>query len=223
MRCARYSGVDDYDVYHFDKTFSLNDIETLWLVIEPFGAWIPFGLRAAHMLLSFGLKDGTLVAVSPEIRKKSGDHFSPWPGFVQQYEFMYVLADEEDVVKLRTTFRKDVVRLYPMRVSKETARRVFVSVAKDVNTLYEHPRFFHTAFHNCATVIVRHLRTAGISLPTWHMLYIFPGTLDEVFHTRCLIDTELPLTRAREKYFVTERAQKIQEGENFSKRIREGL
>ncbi|MDP2650372.1 MAG: DUF4105 domain-containing protein, partial [bacterium] len=207
MRAARYRSADDYDTVYRNKTFKTEDIETLWLMIEPFGAWVPFGLLAAHTLLSFGLKDGTYVAISPEIRKKDGDYFSPWPGLARQYEFMYVLADEEDVIKLRTNFRKDIVRLYPLCVSKKTARCVFESIAKDVNVLYERPRFFHTAWHNCATTITKHLRAAGVALPLYHPLYVFPGTLDEVFHARGLIDATVPLNEAREKYFITEKAQ----------------
>ena len=58
------------------------------------------GLRTRLCL--FGLNDGTFLAISVEIRRKKGKRFSPVKAFFRQFEMMYVIADEKDVIKVRT-------------------------------------------------------------------------------------------------------------------------
>ena len=47
------------------------------------------------------------MAVSVEIRKEKGESFSPWRGLLREYELMYVVGDERDVIRLRTNYRRD--------------------------------------------------------------------------------------------------------------------
>ena len=46
--------------------------------------------------------DGRHLAVSIETRKERGEVYSALRGFFRQYELYYVVADERDVVRLRT-------------------------------------------------------------------------------------------------------------------------
>lgn len=220
VRQARYRSVDDYDVAYANWTFSFKDIEKVWVGIEPFGRWSFLGLRPAHVFLSFQLKNGEYIAVSPEIRKKKGDRFSPWKGFIRSYEIMYVVADERDVVQLRTNHRKDEVRMYPLTLPKEKVQRLFKNIAAKVNDIHAKATFFNTALHSCTTNIAQHLRSIGIKLPKLHLLYLLPGTIDSIFHEHGLLDTKLALQKARSRFFVTERAQKCGDVEDFSQRIR---
>ena len=45
------------------------------------------------------------VAISAEIRKARGEDYSTLKGFFKQYTLIYVVADERDVIRLRTTQR----------------------------------------------------------------------------------------------------------------------
>ncbi|QSH39400.1 DUF4105 domain-containing protein [Candidatus Kaiserbacteria bacterium] len=224
VRNATYKSRDDYDVHYYDKTFRTTDLKKLWLIIEPFGPKLPFGLQAAHVFVSFELTDGSFVSVSVEIRKKKGDMFSVGGainGILRYYELMYVVADEKDVIQLRTNHRKDAVLLYPLELPKETVQNVFKGFTDEINALIENPSFFHTITDNCTTILVRNLRKNNISLPKWSMLYLFPAHLDAVFYSHDLIDTELSLTEAREYFHITKKAQAVNGSSNFSNHIRE--
>lgn len=220
VRQARYHSVDTYDVAYRDMTFTQDEIEKAWCVIEPFGNWNLFGLKPAHVFLSFELRSGEYLCISPEIRKKKGEKFSALKGFFKMYEIMYVLADERDVIQLRTTHRKDAVRLYPLTLSKDHVRALFKDMSQRINEIHTHAVFFNTALHSCTTNLVKHLRNISISLPRFHILYLFPGTLDSLLYTHKLIATTKSLDDAREHFYITEKAQAIGDTENFSQLIR---
>ena len=55
----------------------------------------------AHPILSFQFNDD-YVAASIETRKEIGEGYSEVTGFFRQYELIYLLADERDVIRLRT-------------------------------------------------------------------------------------------------------------------------
>jgi len=223
VRHATYQSRDDYHVDHYDKTFKLSDLKKIWFLVEPFGPKLPLGLRAAHTLISFELQDGSFVSVSAEIRKKHGDVFNGLQsiaGIFREFEIMYVVADERDVIQLRTNHRKDDVRLYPLTIDTKTVQNIFLDYVEEINNLYQSPLFFHTILENCTTTIARHLRENGITLPRWHYTYILPTTLDYLFYKRGLIDTSLSLEDARKYFYITTRAQEIGDVSDFSQQIR---
>ena len=217
IRNAHYRSTDDFDLRHYDKTYDLDALETAWLVVEPFGK---FG--AAHTLMSFGFSNGDHVAISAEIRKEKGETFSPLKGLFRQYEMMYVVADESDVIRLRTNFRKDVMRLYPIKTTKSKIREVFVDMLKRAERLAGAPEFYNTLLNNCTTSIARHARRySDKPVPWWDYRYLLPSTVDAISYDLGLIDTDLKLEAARTHFMITERAQKITELGHFSNRIRE--
>ena len=129
IRNIRYRSIHDYDVRHYDNTFDLRDLKSVWFVVEPFKG---YGAGAAHTLVSFGFAGGDYVAISVELRRERGETFSPVLGLLRQYELAYVIADERDVIGLRANHRKDDVFLYPVNTGKDAARRMFVAPSYDV-------------------------------------------------------------------------------------------
>src|SRR5215217_804857 len=107
IRNFRYQSADSYTPAYYDKMFNLDDLDSAWFFVEPFGK-----AGAAHTFVSFGFRDKNFVAVSVEIRKEKGESFNPVQGLLRQYEIMYVIGDERDLVKLRTNYRNDAVHLY---------------------------------------------------------------------------------------------------------------
>ena len=223
IRNATYKNVDTYTVDYYSKTFKRTDIQKLWLALEPFGPELPFGLQAAHVFVSFELLDGSFVSISVEIRKKKGDYFTnrrAINGILRYYELMYVVADEKDVIQLRTNHRKDDVFLYPLRVDEEIVQNIFFAFAEEINELLEKPSFFHTITDNCTTILIRNLRKNGISFPRWHISYLFPSFIDALFYKRNLIDTTLSKEEARNFFHITEKAQNHNGSPHFSNDIR---
>jgi hypothetical protein len=63
----------------------------------------------AHTIVSWDFADARPLAVSIETRKEKKESYSAVRGFFQQYELVYVAADERDVIRLRTSFRGETV------------------------------------------------------------------------------------------------------------------
>ena len=68
IRNFTYRNTTDYDKDYYNKTFRLNNLTSIWFMVEPFSG----NLGAAHTFLSFGFGD-EYVAISVEIRKEKGE------------------------------------------------------------------------------------------------------------------------------------------------------
>lgn len=216
VRNIDYRTTMDFKVAHYDKTYDLDKLNSAWFIVEPFGV-----LGIAHILVSFGFEDGSYVAISAEIRREVGEVFSPLRGILGHYELMYVIADERDVVRLRSNYRKDIVRLYPIKADIEIIRAVFVDMLKRANKLAAEPELYDTISNNCAVNIVRHVRRfTDKPIPWWDFRYLLPASLDRIAYDVGILDTELPLEQARDYFTINKRANRADKDPNFSAVIR---
>jgi len=217
IRDVVYRSPSDYSVRHYDRAFDLRALESVWFVVEPFeGVQGP-----AHTLVSFGFRDHQYLAISAEIRKEVGETFSPLLGLLKQYELMYVVADERDVIKLRSNHRRDTVYLYPVKTTKERRRQMLVEMLERANQLAERPEFYNTLTNTCTTNIVRHVNTLAPRRVPLSYKVLLPAYADELAHDLGLIDTTLTLEDARRRFRINERAERFADDPEFSRRIRE--
>jgi len=84
-------------------------------------------------MLSFGLQDGTYLTVSIEVRKEKGERFNPVLGMGRQFELMYVVGDERDLIRVRTEHRNAEVYVYPSVAAPEQAQALFLDVMGRAN------------------------------------------------------------------------------------------
>ena len=219
IRSINYRTTRDYDLKHYDRQIHIEDVESAWLAISPFGA-----PGIAHAFLSFGLKDGSFIAVSIEVRRQKRQKFSAFKAFVRRFEIMYVIADETDVIKVRTNCVKDKVRLYPVQAEKKVIRAVFLDVMKRADKLGREPEFYNTLWNNCTTNIIKHTRRFSQKpIPFWTFRYLFPESLDKMAYRLNIIDTHLPFDALRAHFDITARAQACESDEDFSSAIRRHL
>src|SRR4026208_820429 len=118
------------------------------------------GKAIAHMMVSFGFEGKDYLAVSIEMRKAKGKRYSTLAGLFRQYELYYVVADERDVIRVRTTYREPQEDVYVYRTNAplRNIRRVFLDYIQKINEIREHPRFYNTLTTNCTTTILMHTR-----------------------------------------------------------------
>lgn len=218
IRNNTYRSTTDYDVRSYDKTFDLGTLESVWYMVEPFSG---HGAGAAHTLVSFGFEGGEYVAISAEIRKEKGEKFSPVKGLLRQYELVYVIADERDVIKLRSNYRKDKVFLYPIETSKENMRRMFISMLERANKLSSEPEFYNTLTNTCTTNLVAHVNEITPRRIPFSYKVLMPAYSDELAHELGLIDPSRPIEELRATYQINERAELYAEDPLLSVRIRE--
>jgi hypothetical protein len=217
VRNFQYRAVDDYDPFYYQGTYDLENLRTVDFVMEPFSK----NPELAHTFLSFGFNDGRRVAISVEARKQQGEKFSPFKGLFHQYELMYVIADERDVVNLRANFRQDKVYIYPVKTSEENVKKLFVDMLERANKLKDNPEFYNSLFNTCTTNIVNHVNNISPKRIKFDPRILLPGKSDELALELLLIDTDLPLDEARKKYQINDRAKKYISSPSFSTRIRE--
>ncbi len=217
VRNFRYTSENDYTPAYYDKTYDVSKIKSVDYIVEPFGDFS----GAAHTFLSFGFNDNTYVAISVEIRKKKGQTFSPWLTFLKQYELMYVVADEQDVVKLRTNYRKDNVYMYPTRIDQAHAQKLFLSMIQRVNELHDKPEFYNLLTNTCTTNIVRHVNEISETKVPFSYRVFMPGYSDKLAYDLGLLDTTLPYDQIRKAYQINDKAMKYATSSYFSIKIRE--
>lgn len=217
VRNFSYRSESDYDQRWETRTYDLDAVRGLDLFLS---FWGP--IQIAHTIVSWDFGGGQHLAISIETRKEKGESYSALRGFFHQYELYYVVADERDLVGLRTNYRGEQVYLYRMRVPAEQARALLVDYLNEVNQLADHPQWYNALTQNCTTTIRGHAHNIGAGGPLdWRLLA--NGHLDELLYERGQIDTSLPFADLKARSNITERAKAADNSPDFSAKIRQGL
>ena len=176
----------------------------------------------AHTISSWQFSDGQHLAISIETRKKNGQDYSAVLGFFRQYELYYVVADERDVIGVRTGPRQETMQLYRVRGGPVAARALLLEYLEEVNRLAREPKWYNALTHNCTTTIRHHVQQISPGNPfDWRILA--NGHLDELGYERRQINTSLPFSELRRRSDITARARSAANSDDFSRVIREGL
>jgi hypothetical protein len=217
VRNFHYRSELDFDERWETRELDLSQLEGVDFYFSFWGpTWI------AHTIASWQFADGPPLAVSIETRKERGEAYSAVLGFFRQFELYYVVADERDVVQVRTNHRGEQVFLYRLRASPERARAILLQYLSEINRLAERPRWYNALTHNCTTEIRHNTQQVASGNPfSWKMLA--NGFLDELGYERGSISTALPFEEMRARSDITERARAADGTPDFSRRIREGL
>jgi hypothetical protein len=217
VRNFDYRSEDDFTERWEERRYDLSRVVGMDMFLSYWGSpWI------AHTIASWEFDDGRHLAISIETRKEVGESYSAVLGFFRQFELYYVVADERDVVRLRTNYRGEDVYLYRLQVPVENARRLLVSYLEEIEELGTRPRWYNALTHNCTTMIRYHARQVAPQNP-WNWRILVNGRLDELGYERGSIDTSLPFEELRRRSHVVSRALAADDAPLFSQRIREGL
>jgi Domain of unknown function (DUF4105) len=217
VRHARYRSTTDFDVYWESRRYDLRQLESVWFVVEPFSDW----RGPAHTFLSFGFADGEYIAVSVEIRKEKNESFSPLAGLFRQYELIYVIGDERDLIGLRTNYRNDDVYLYEMNATSEKRRELFVSLLKRANAVAQEPEFYNTLSNTCTSNIVDHIDSIAPGRIPFSVKTYLPAYSDELAFDLSLINTALPRDEFRAAHKINALARQHADSAQFSEAIRQ--
>jgi hypothetical protein len=120
---------------------------------------------------------------------------------------MNVIADEADIIKLRTNYRKNGVYMYPIKTEKEKIQALFRSMLIRTDKLSKEPEFYNTLWNNCTTSLLIHANALRKEKLPWNTYTILPSHSDELVYAAGLIDTSLSLPEAREYYMISDLAR----------------
>jgi len=220
VRRCRWRSETDYDVKHDDWKFDWDDVENVDFIVVPFDDTPSL----AHTMLSFGLRDGRHLALSVEARLEAGETYSPLSGTAQQYDLMYVLGDEIDLIGLRAEVRRNDIYLYRSRATPEQSAAILRSVLQRANKLATQPEFYDSLRNSCATNVADHIQPfASKSIVNdWRLM--LPGHSDKLAYDLKLIDTSKPFEQIRREAYVSLKARQYLDDQSnvkkFSKKIR---
>lgn len=219
IRNTDYRTETDYTLHYDDRVYDLRKLRSLDLFISDWGL-----KTIVHTLVSFGFENGEYLCISIETRKEVGESYSSVRGFFRQYELIYVVADERDLVRLRTNYRRgETVYLYRLKVrSVEVLQKVFLDYLYYINRLYNQPEWYNALTGNCTTEIRGHTRPYAGKV-RWDWRILANGYVDELIYEHEAMDTSLPFAELKKKSIINEKALKADGDSEFSRLIREGL
>ncbi len=217
VRSFQYRDERDFTEHWETRTYDLDALVGVDIFISFWGPTL-YG----HTIASWEFADGRHLAISIETRKEKGEEYSAVHGFFRQFELYYVVADERDVIALRTNHRGETVQLYRTIASPEGDRALLLDYVREMNALADNPRWYNALSHNCTTTIWRHAKAVGSDHPfEWQLLA--NGYLVDLAYERGTVDTSIGLDELKRRSDITARALAAGDGEGFSKAIREGL
>jgi hypothetical protein len=175
-----------------DRTYDLSGVKDLWYGISHF---YDYGL--AHTFLSFGFEDGSYLVISVEARQEIGESYHPFTGLLRNYELIFVVADERDVIGLRTHIRGERVYLYKIRNDRAKVKRLLTIMLDRVNEIHTRPEFYNTLTDNCTTSILRYAERLSWVDRYLDYRVLLPGYSDELAYEIRVLATDLSLTELR--------------------------
>jgi hypothetical protein len=217
VRNCSYSSAEDYELRYHDKTIDLGDVQSVDFIMIPF-ADMP---QVAHVMMSFGTRADDYTCVSIEIRREKGEKYSPLSGFMNEYELMYIVGDERDLVQLRAIHRLDDVYVYRTRATPDQARLLLVDMLERANKLAREPEYYHTVTNNCTTNVVDHINKFWPHRIAYNVQVLLPGYTDRLVYELGLLDTSKSFAETKAAARVNRLAYIHRDSPEFSARIRE--
>lgn len=215
VRNFDYRTEQDFTPVYETRRYDLRNLRGVDMFINYWGS--PY---MAHPIVSFDFGRDGHVCFSIETRGEKGEAYSAIGGLYRQFELIYIVADERDVIRLRTNYRKGEDS-YLYRLNAPKARESFMEYVRTLNELKETPRWYNAITNNCTTAI-RHQRAADERAPfDWRM--IVNGYGDQLLYERKAVNTALPFNDLRRACHINERARAADSDPGFSARIRDGV
>ena len=216
VRNFEYRTETDFTPRWEDRTYNLSDLDSVDLIAV---YWA--GKAIAHIMVSFGFAGRDYVAVSIETRKARGQSYSTLAGIYKQYELVYIVGDERDLIGVRTSYRnpQEDVYVYRLQGPRENLQRFFLDYVKTMNEMRDHPQFYNTLTTNCTTSVLLHTRV-NQGAPPWSWKILLSGYVPQYVYELGRMDTSVPFAELERRSRVNERAHGAERDPAFSQRIR---
>jgi hypothetical protein len=221
VRDFEYRSVSDFTPQYEQREVRLSHLTGIDFYVSHWSDGL-VGRLIGHTFLSFDFDDAPPLCISIEVRPVVGQGYDPVASLFKQYELIYVVGDEDDLVRVRTNYRQEAVYLYHLNTSAPAARRLFLIYLRRINELAQHPEFYNLLSNNCTLNIIRYANAAGHG-GGFDIRHLFNGLIDNYLYYSGKLDTTLPYTQLRQLSLITAIAQAAGNAPDFSARIRASL
>lgn len=197
VRAFRYAANGDATPGWTTRTPDLSDVERVWYVLVP----LTPKLRApAHSFVTFGLRNGPPIAISVEARREVGETYGVLAGMQRQFELMYVIGDEPDLIGKRLFVDRAESYLFPVRATPAAAQALFVELLTRAEGLRTRPEFYHTLLNNCTGNLVDAVNRMAPGTVPGALASLLPGYSDRVARDLGLLETGGTVDEARQAH-----------------------
>ena len=217
VRNFEYRSLNDFTARYEEREIQLSHLTA----VDFFVSYWSEGL-VAHTFVSFIFDNAPPLSISIETRPEVGEGFNPIASLFKQFELIYVVGDERDLVRVRTNYRKETVYLYRLNSSADSVRRLLMVYLKRINELADRPEFYHLLSNSCTINIIRYANAAGRT-GRFDIRHLLNGLIDSYLYHSGRVDTRLPFDELRRRSRITEAAQAADDASDFSERIRASL
>ena len=216
IRNFDYHSETDFTPSYYDRTVDVSKLKSLDYILS----YWDNNEAIAHTMASYGFDDGYHLCVSVETKREKGEPQTALRGIFRQYELIYILADERDLLRLRTDFRKEDVYVFPLKTSREEIKTFFLEVISRVNEISRQPEFYDTITHNCLTTLVSDFRQVRSPVKMFDLRRILNGWSAEMIFENNNIDTDFSYDETRQKCYANQYIQGEYDVSAYSKLIR---
>jgi hypothetical protein len=212
-----YRSRDDFTVRYEEREVLLSHLTGLDFYVSYWSEGL-----VGHTFLSFIFDNAPPLSISIETRPEVGESFAPVASLFKQFELIYVVGDERDLVRVRTNHRRETVYLYRLNSSPEDARRLLLVYLTRINELANRPEFYHLLSNSCTINIIRYANAVGRK-GRFDIRHLLNGLIDSYLYHSGRIDTTLPFDELRQRSLINAAAQAADGVPDFSDRIRASL
>jgi uncharacterized protein DUF4105 len=217
VRNFEYASRNDFKVRYEEREVQLSHVTG----IDFYVSYWSEGL-VGHTFLSFMFDNAPPLSISIETRPEVGEGFDPIASLFKQFELIYVVGEESDLVGVRTNHRNETTYLYRLNASANDSRRLLQIYLKRINELADHPEFYHLLSNSCTVNIIRYANAVG-RRGRFDIRHYFNGLIDSYLYHSGRVDTTLPFDELRRRSLINEAARAADGAPDFSQRIRQSL
>jgi Domain of unknown function (DUF4105) len=219
VRNFDYRSRNDFTVHYEERDVALSHL----IGLDFYVSYWSEGL-VGHTFVSFIFDNAPPLSISIETRPEVGRGFEPIASMFKQFELIYVVGEERDLVGVRAIHRRETVYLYHLNTSPASARRLFLIYLARINQLADRPEFYNLLTNSCTINIIRYANAAGRQ-GRFDIRHLFNGLIDNYLYYSGRLDTSLPFDELRRRSLINDAAQAADSAPEpeFSQRIRAGV
>jgi hypothetical protein len=210
-----YRSNTDFTIRYEEREIDLSKVTS----VDFFISYWQLG-PVGHTFVSFNFEDAEPLCISIEVRPEVGENFAPVASLFKQFELIYVVGNEQDIVGVRASHRSEDIYLYPTRASRANSRKLLEKYLERINELADEPEFYHLLSNSCTVNIVSHARKSAGLERRFDLRYFLNGLVDQYLYSEGLVDNTMAFAELRARSKVDEKAVTAGESPDFSRLIR---
>lgn len=188
IRDWRYETQEVVSKEYYTDVFDISKITQTYLLFNPFGKWEGVG----HFWFVFEFENSQTVSISVEARREEGEGYSAVRGLFNVYELWYSIGSAQDHVTRRTVYNSEDVYLYPLLISKESSRSLFMEMVEAAQKIETQAQFYNTVSSNCTNILAGAANRVKKGSIPFHKSRLFTGYADNQLYDLKYIPHDKP-------------------------------